>query len=48
MKHFVTYRNLLSHEYLGITPGQLYTMIGEMETIKSFVECLRSNVDRNA
>jgi len=48
MKHFVTYRNLLSHEYQGITPGQLFTMIGEMETIKSFVECLRSTVDRDA
>lgn len=48
MKHFVTSRNLLSHEYQGITPDQLYTMIGETETIKSFVECLRSTVDRSA
>lgn len=48
MKHFVTCRNLLSHEYQGITPDQLYAMIGETETIKSFVECLRSTVEKGA
>jgi len=45
MKHFVTCRNLLSHEYQGITPDLLYAMIRDTNTIKAFVECLRSIVD---
>lgn len=47
MKHFGISRNLVSHEHQGITPDQLYTLIGETETIKSFVECLRNAVDRS-
>jgi len=46
MKYFVTCRNLLPYEYQGITPDQLYAMIGETETIKSFVEYLRCNVEK--
>ncbi|HOT03571.1 MAG TPA: DUF86 domain-containing protein [Methanolinea sp.] len=46
MKHFVTCRNLLSHEYQGITPDLLFTMIGEMGTIRTFVECLQDTVER--
>jgi len=46
MKHFVTSRNLLSHEYQGITPELLHAMIRDTDTIKAFVECLRCTVER--
>jgi uncharacterized protein YutE (UPF0331/DUF86 family) len=46
MTGMVTYRNLLSHEYHGITEEKLYTLIKNIGHIKTFVhrmqECIRA------
>lgn len=46
MTGMVTYRNLLSHEYHGITEEKLYTLIKNVGHIRTFVhqmqECIRA------
>ena len=45
MTEMVTYRNLLSHEYHGITEEKLYTLVKNAGHIRTFVhrmqECIR-------
>ena len=46
MTGMVTYRNLLSHEYHGITEENLYTLVKNVGHIRTFVhrmqECIRT------
>jgi len=46
MTGMVTYRNLLSHEYHGITEEKLYTLVKNVGHIRTFVhqmqECIRA------
>ena len=40
----VTYRNLLSHEYHGITEEKLFTLIHQINTIRDFVDIMQKKI----
>jgi uncharacterized protein YutE (UPF0331/DUF86 family) len=40
----VTYRNLLSHEYHGITEEKLFTLVHQIRTIQDFVDQMQSTI----
>jgi uncharacterized protein YutE (UPF0331/DUF86 family) len=44
MIELVTYRNLLSHEYHGITEENLFDLTKRIETIKKFVELMQKKI----
>jgi len=44
MIELVTYRNLLSHEYHGITEENLFDLIKKLEKIKKFVELMQKKI----
>jgi len=44
MGRLVTYRNLLSHEYQGITSEQVFELLGKVELIKKFVLLLQNKI----
>lgn len=44
MGRLVTYRNLLSHEYQGITGEQVFALMGKVNLMKKFVLLLQTRI----
>ncbi|KUK98553.1 MAG: hypothetical protein XE10_2023 [Methanoculleus marisnigri] len=44
MGRLVTYRNLLSHEYQGITPEKVFELTKKVNTIKKFARFMQEKV----
>jgi len=44
MIELVTYRNLLSHEYHGITEKQLFDLTKKITIIKKFVKLMQEKI----
>jgi uncharacterized protein YutE (UPF0331/DUF86 family) len=40
----VTYRNLLSHEYHGITQEKLFTLIYQLDCVRAFVDTMEKQI----
>ena len=40
----VTFRNLLSHEYHGITEEKLFSLIHQIATIREFVDVMQKKI----
>lgn len=44
MGRLVTYRNLLSHEYQGITPEKVFELTKKVNTMKKFAQLMQEKV----
>ena len=42
----VTYRNLLSHEYHGITDEKLFSLIQKIPTIREFTNAMQDTIKK--